>query len=367
MKTVRRKHNRRMTKRIHQRYHRTKKLYQYGGVKSQAPKSSTQRSYKPPSKKAKAKGRRGDRGELHFSEQYGYIIGDPRLGPKHRVEKARNPRAVYDIKMDLSDKLKANISVKSLAQTREGQTKFQICAAKACTFVETLLDIKTPLEMAIIIRHEEELEKNSKSIRLTTNMVNLHAYLNALFGGLNTTQRQQILEQIQDLNKRYINPDTSRDARVEIDALNKYLKGIGARLQLAPKEANPEAKRPARLQAKFDYDPESPRVVSVSRKVDLPPLPLSSQSSQEMESGESAPAPAMQSELFKFTDTPSAASRAPRASSAAPKASSAASRKSSAALSKRSSSAIRVSDLNKDVYLVPRTGIGKRRLPPIAE
>ena len=59
------------------------------------------------------------------------------------------------------------------------------------------------------------------------------------------------------------------------------------------------------------------------------------------------------------------ASRNSAASSAAPRASSAASRKSSA--SKRSSSAIRVSDLNKNVYLVPRTGIGKRRLPPIAE
>ena len=31
MKTVRRKHNRRGTKRRQQRYHRTKKLYQYGG------------------------------------------------------------------------------------------------------------------------------------------------------------------------------------------------------------------------------------------------------------------------------------------------------------------------------------------------
>ena len=56
---------------------------------------------------------------------------------------------------------------------------------------------------------------------------------------------------------------------------------------------------------------------------------------------------------------------ASRKSSAAPRASSAASRKSSA--SKRSSSAIRVSDLDKNVYLVPRTGIGKRRLPRIAE
>jgi hypothetical protein len=125
-------------------------------------------------------------------------------------------------------------------------------------------------------------------------------------------------------------------------------------LKLAPKAANVAKKRKSRIQTVIDLDKNSPRFKKMATRVPTGFFKISDETKkgEGMSFGEAA-------EASINSAAPIAASRAPRASSAA-------SRKSSAALSKRSSSAIRVSDLNKDVYLVPRTGIGKRRLAPIA-
>ena len=374
MKTVRRKHNRRRTKRRHQRYHRTKKSYQYGGVpKSQAPKSSTQKS-------RRGRNDRGFRAEDMFVKKLAHMIGDLQLIPRHAEHQRLHPQDPHDIPISLSSKLVGNYSVKSVANKTPGQESYHICAGDACVFTDNLRDTTNPLIMALVIRHEEELKnqkEGKRSVSTETYTIDLHRYKKALYGDLSEDDMHEIFEKLQDLKKAYTSKDEriSTVAREEIDAINVRLRAAGARLTLAPKAANVAKKRPARVQTVIKFNKFSPRAGEVSKKLSSDKMEISDETKkgEGMSFGKAAKASRNSAE-------PSAApSAAPRASSAAPKASSAASRKSSAAprassaasrkssASKRSSSAIRVSDLNKNVYLVPRTGIGKRRLPRIDE
>jgi chemotaxis protein histidine kinase CheA len=363
MKTVRRKHNRRGTKRRDKRYHRTKKLYQYGGMpKSQAPKSSTQRS-------KKGRNDRGYRAEDQFVEELAHMIGDLELIPRHAEHQRLHPQHPHDIPISLSSKLVGDYSVKSVANKTSGQKSYHICGGDACVFTDNLRDTTNPLIMALVIRHEEELKTQKahkdRTVSTETYTIPLHKYTEALYGRMSEDQMQTIFERLKHLKEAYTSKDEniSRIARVEIDEINVKLREAGARLKLAPKAANVAKKRYARLQTVIDLDKNSPRFKKMATRVPTGFFKISDETKkgEGMSFGEAA-------EASRNSTAPSAASRAPKAPSAAsraPRASSAASRKSSA--SKRSSSAIRVSDLNKDVYLVPRTGIGKRRLAPIAE
>lgn len=364
MKTVRRKHNRRGTKRRHQRHHRTKKLYQYGGMpKSQAPKSSTQRS-------RRGRNDRGFRAEYQFVKKLAHMIGDLELIPRHAEHQRLHPQDPHDIPISLSSKLVGNYSVKSFANKSAGQESYQICGGDACVFTDNLRDTTNPLIMALVIRHEEEL-KNQKEpkegkimIPTQTYTIDLHQYKNALYGRMSEGEMHEIFERLKDLKKAYTSKDEKlyKSAREEIDAINVRLRAANARLNLAPKAANVAKKRDARLQTVIKINTGSPRYTNQAQK----------HSSSEMEKSDEKKKGEGEGMSFgkaaEASRNSAAPSAAPRASSAAPRASrasSAASRKSSA--SKRSSSAIRVSDLDKNVYLVPRTGIGKRRLAPIAE
>lgn len=357
MKTVRRKHNRRGTKRRHQRHHRTKKLYQYGGMpKSQAPKSSTQRS-------RKGRNDRGYRAEDQFVKKLAHMIGDLELIPRHAEHQRLHPQDPHDIPISLSSKLVGNYSVKSVANKSAGQESYQICAGDACVFTDNLRDTTNPLIMALVIRHEEEL-KNQKEgkimIPTQTYTIDLHQYKNALYGSMSEGEMHKIFERLKDLKKAYTSKDQgiSKVARAEIDEINGRLRAANARLNLAPKAANVAKKRDARLQTVIKINTGSPRYTNQAQKHSSSEMEKSDEKKKGEGEGMSFGKAA---EASRNSAAPSAAPKASRASSAAsraPRASSA---------SKRSSSAIRVSDLNKDVYLVPRTGIGKRRLPPIAE
>jgi len=355
MKTVRRKHNRRRTKRRDKRYHRTKKLYQYGGMpKSQAPKSSTQRS-------RRGRNDRGFRAEDQFVEELAHMIGDLQLIPRHAEHQRLHPQHPHDIPILLSSKLVGNYSVKSVASKSAGQASYHICGGDACVFTDNLRDTTNPLIMALVIRHEEELKTQKahkdRTVSTETYTIPLHNYTEALYGSMTNEDMQTIFERLKYLKEAYASKDenTSRIARAEIDAINVRLRKAGARLKLAPKAANIAKKRKSRVQTVIDLDKNSPRFKKMATHVPTGFFKISDETKkgegEGMSFGEAA-------EASRNSAAPSAASRAPRASSAA-------SRKSSA--SKRSSSAIRVSDLDKNVYLVPRTGIGKRRLAPIAE
>uniref|UniRef100_A0A6C0EWL1 Uncharacterized protein n=1 Tax=viral metagenome TaxID=1070528 RepID=A0A6C0EWL1_9ZZZZ len=365
MKTVRRKYNRRRTNRRgtkkRLRHHRTKKSYQYGGVpKSDVPKSSTQRS-------RKGRNDRGYRAEDQFVEEFARVIGDLELIPKHAEHQRLHRQDPHDIPISLSSKLLGNYSVKSVGNKSEGQASYQVCAGDACVVTGNIKDTTNPLIMALVIRHEEELKNHKegkKTVSLESYTIDLHKYKEALYGTLSEDEMHKIFERLKDLKKDYTSKDDkiAEIARAEIDAINVRLRAAGARLKLAPKASNREKNRPARLQAGLSIDKLSPRFRLLAKPFPMEHFKISSDEKMESKSfGQAAKA-------SKNSAAPRASSAAPKASSVAsraPRASSAASRKSSA--SKRSSSAIRVSDLNKDVYLVPRTGIGKRRLPPIAE
>jgi chemotaxis protein histidine kinase CheA len=332
------------------------------------PKSSTQRS-------RKGRNDRGYRAEDQFVEEFARVIGDLELIPKHAEHQRLHPQDPHDIPISLSSKLLGNYSVKSVGNKSAGQASYQVCAGDACVVTGNIKDITNPLIMALVIRHEEELKNHKegkKTVSLESYTIDLHKYKEALYGTLNEHEMHEIFERLKDLKKDYTSKDDkiAEEARAEIDAINVRLRAAGARLKLAPKASNREKNRPARLQAGLSIDKLSPRFRLIAKPFPMEHFKISSDEKMEVMSfGKAAKASrnsaASSAAPRASSAAPRASSAAPRASSAAPRASSAASRKSSA--SKRSSSAIRVSDLNKNVYLVPRTGIGKRRLPPIAE
>jgi len=374
MKTVRRKHNHRRTNRCGTKkrllHHRTKKSYQYGGVpKSQAPKSSTQRS-------RRGRNDRGFRAEDQFVEELAHMIGDLQLIPRHAEHQRLHPQHPHDIPISLSSKLVGNYSVKSVANKSAGQASYQICGGDACVITQNIKDTTNPLILALVIRHEEELKtqkaNKDRTVSTETYTIDLHQYKDALYGTLSEYQMHEIFERLKYLKEAYTSKDenTSRIARAEIDAINVRLRAANARLKLAPKVANIAKKRYGRLQVGVDLDKNSPRFKKMATRVPTGFFKISDETKkgEGMSFGEAAEASRNSAASSAAPKASRAAPKASRASSAAPKASRASSVVPIApSASKRSSSAIRVSDLNKDVYLVPRTGIGKRRLPPIAE
>ena len=342
MKTVRQKYSRHGTKKRQQRHHITKKLYQYGGV-PKVPKSSTQRN-------RKGRNDRGYRAEDQFVEALASVIGDLELIERHEEHQRLHPQDPHDIPISLSSKLRGNYSVKSVGNKSKGQTSYQVCAGDACVVTGNIKDTTNPLIMALVIRHEEELKNHKqgkKTVSLETYTIDLHKYKEALYGRLSEHQMHEIFERLKDLKKAYTSKDEriSTVARAEIDAINVRLRAAGARLKLAPKVGNLAKNRTGRVQAAMSIDIRSPRFIKVAKRVPMEPFKISSDEKMESKSF---------GNMVKVSKS-SAASKAPSAASKAPSAAS------------KAPSAARVSDLNKNVYLVPRTGIGKRRLPPVAE
>lgn len=235
--------------------------------------------------KKKAKGRRGIRVEFKFIKALSEHVGDPKIPQK--VKDRRDTTAKYDIDRSMSPKLRANYSIKSVAQTSQGQTKFQICMGNSCRVFESFSEASDPLEMAIIIRYEHMIE--SGQIPLSTAVYDMHKYKSTLFGNLSDKQIRVFNAEVKRLeelakHKTYdaFKPfDQYEDAPANVKEeakkaeryitqslteITKFIEDRGGKLVVRLSNANWFKKRPPRIVSHWDYSPTSPRILGAKTK-----------------------------------------------------------------------------------------------------
>jgi hypothetical protein len=228
--------------------------------------------------KKKAKGRRGIKVEFKFINALSEFLGDPTIPQK--VKDRKDTTAKYDIDRNMSRRLRAAYSIKSVAQTSEGQTKFQICMGNTCRVFESFSQASDPLEMAIIIRYEHMIE--SGQIPLSTAVYDMHKYKPTLFGNLSDGEIKKYRAEVNRLEelakdktydafKPYAGyaPDPviaeAKKAKEHINqsltGINNVINGRGGKLVVRLSDANWFKRRPPRIVSHWDYSPNSPRIL----------------------------------------------------------------------------------------------------------
>lgn len=263
----------------------TRKRYQTGGLAKIHHKTKKHILKNVTQFKKKAKGRRGIKVEFKFINALSEFLGDPKIPQK--VKDRKNSTAKYDIDRNMSPRLNANYSIKSVAQTSQGQTKFQICMGNTCRVFESFSQASDPLEMAIIIRYEHMIE--SGQIPLSTAVYDMHKYKSTLFGNLSDKEIRMFNTEIGKLEKlaKYKTYDAfkqfdqyedapatvireAKEAKTYITKtltdITKIIERRGGKLVVRLSDANWFKRRPPRIVSHWDYSPSSPRVKASETK-----------------------------------------------------------------------------------------------------
>ena len=285
--TTRRKKNNNKSKKVKKYINRnnTRKRSQTGGLAKIHHKTKKHILKNVTQFKKKAKGRRGIKVEFKFINALSEFLGDPQIPQK--VKDRKDTTAKYDIDRNMSPRLNANYSIKSVAQTSRGQTKFQICMGNTCRVFESFSQASDPLEMAIIIRYEHMIE--SGQIPLSTAVYDMHKYKSTLFGNLSDKEIRMFNTKISELEK--LAKDKTYDAFKQFDKyedapatviqeakeakiyitktltdITKIIEGRGGKLVVRLSDANWFKRRPPRIVSHWDYSPNSPRVKASETK-----------------------------------------------------------------------------------------------------
>ena len=313
MLTRRKKNNNNKSKKLKKYVNRnnTRKRCKTGGTLDNIRRIKTKKNEiktKPEFKK-RAKGRRGLRIEFVVAKTAGQVYGDPKLAEAHIKHQNEDPTAKVDIPSSLSSKLPGDISVKSVAKTKSGQKKYQICMGDSCRTFDSFLEVRDiPLLMAIVIRCEDEIE--NRKIPLDTKLFDMYAYKEALFGYLTDAEIRRMSAQLSELEKMskkntydvfkpFPNLETATAAGVTYQAaadeeeierrlseINQQLQSRNAKLVVRLSKGNFFKKRAPRIVSHFSYSPESPRIKRSERPesrmfaAKMPHLSQSSSSSQ---------------------------------------------------------------------------------------
>ena len=227
------------------KHHKTKKVYQSGGV-SRAPKASTASTASTASKK-RAKGASGIKAEpktIRYLIRKGIV--PPDTLEKYIKFQKENPTAEFDIPIEVSG-LPYNISVKSVKRKTPGQNSFTIMCGDARRFINGIGSCHVPYHMVIAIRQPHRSKPGRQELVGTE--IDLRSAKKVLFGNISDDEIKKIVEASNELTEAYYKDSTA--GKQQIDYFNAYLKGIGSKLQLAPKKENPEKGRDPRVQVSF--------------------------------------------------------------------------------------------------------------------
>jgi hypothetical protein len=227
---------------------KTKKRYQSGG----GPTAST----------ASKKRAKGDKGVPTEEKYFRYLVRSGQVNAnayeKQKIYQKKDNTAEFDLHMNTTG-LPYHISVKSVKRKTPGQKSFSIMCGKSNRFITQAGIGNVPYHMVIVIREKHPTDPNKTQYRALDIDLRGDEGKRLLFGIASDCQIKDIVKEAEYLSNAYCKNDGDLQNNNKIADFNKYLKDLGAKIQLAPKKGNPDSKRSTRAQSSITgFNPNSP-------------------------------------------------------------------------------------------------------------